>query len=142
MNDDQSPNRVVAIDLCSRGFHIWRVYINSMELLRSLSRLAVGTSAQKEDADLRNLVQLARTGVLRIAKTNTPLFISTISLDIMDTNSIEHRGSTMQLIAYIIRRVRRSRHLLICGSYSYTGSNDIASEFASSCRGGGQVFRP
>ena len=116
MNDDQSPNRAVAIDLCSRGFHIWRIYVNAMELLRSLSRLAVGTQAQKDNADLRHLIQLARTGVLHIAKTNTPLFISTISLDIMDTNSIEHRGSTMQLIAYIIRKVCCSRELLEYGS--------------------------
>ncbi|KAF8340747.1 uncharacterized protein EI90DRAFT_3151020 [Cantharellus anzutake] len=106
MSDDQSPHRATAIDLCSRGFHIWRIYVNAMDLLRSLSRLAVGTPAQKDSTQLRNLVQLARTSVLQIAKANTPLFISTISLDIMDTNSVEYRSSTMQLIAYIIRRDR------------------------------------
>ena len=35
-NDATSPYRVLAIDLCSRGFEIWQQYFDSMEALRSL----------------------------------------------------------------------------------------------------------
>lgn len=96
----------MAIELCSRGFHIWQNYVDAMELLRSLFRLASASPTQKEASQARILVQLARTGVLQIAASSTPLFISTISLDIMDTTSLDHRGSTMQLIAFVIRKVQ------------------------------------
>lgn len=51
------------------------------------------------------VAQHARSGVLHIAANDTPLFVSTITLDIMDATSVAHRNSTMQLIAFIIRKV-------------------------------------
>lgn len=106
LHDEHSPHRSVAIELASRGFHIWQNYVDAMDLLRSLFRLATGGPSHKDDVHLRSLAQSARAGVLQIASSNSPLFISTISLDIMDAESISHRSSTMHLLAFIIRKVR------------------------------------
>jgi rabconnectin-3b len=104
LHDDMCPHRAMSIELCSRGFHIWQNYTDAMELLRSLFRLA--SASPKEATQTRNLGQLARTSVLQIAASNTPLFITTISLDIMDPESLGHRSSTMQLVAFVIRKVQ------------------------------------
>lgn len=108
LHDESSPHRIVAVDLGARGFHIWQNYISAMELLRSLFRLAsnysVGSTSPPRTEGTRVLAQQARSGVMHIATHDTPLFISTISLDIMDATSVVHRNSTMQLIAFIIRK--------------------------------------
>lgn len=110
MLDESPAHRTVAVDLGARGFHLWQNYISAMELLRSLFRLTTHNSASGNppaDSDgARVVAQHARSGVLHIAASETPLFVSTISLDIMDATSIVHRNSTMQLIAFIIRKVR------------------------------------
>lgn len=110
LHDESSPHRAVAVDLGARGFHLWQNYISAMELLRSLFRLTTftsvaGTSSVDKEKG-RIIAQHARSGVLHIAASATPLFVSTISLDIMDATSVVHRNSTMQLIAFIIRKVR------------------------------------
>lgn len=108
LHDELSPHRIVSVDLGSRGFHIWQNYVSAMELLRALFRLAsgygVGTTSPAERENARVVAQHARTGVMHIAANDTPLFVSTISLDIMDATSVVHRNSTMQLIAFIIRK--------------------------------------
>ena len=88
-------------ELCSRGFQIWQHYVDAMDVLRGVFRLTM--TGRKENANNR-LGPIARLAVLQIAASNTPLFISTISLDIMDATSVEHRSSTMQLVAFIIRK--------------------------------------
>lgn len=112
LQDDLSEHRSVAVDLASRGFHIWQNYVSAMELLRSLFRLTTVTASSADDKDkARNIAQHARTGVLHIASSATPLFVSTISLDIMDATSVVHRNATMQLIAFIIRKVSQQSFL-------------------------------
>lgn len=108
LHDEVSPHRIVAVDLGARGFHIWQNYVSAMELLRALFRLAssygVGTASATERENTRVVAQHARSGVMHIAANDTPLFVSTISLDIMDAMSIVHRNSTMQLVAFVIRK--------------------------------------
>jgi len=101
--DDQSSYRVLAIDLCSRGFHVWQHYIDSMEILRSLFALA--TASRKNDVLSQNVGAQARAAVLSIATKNTPLFMSTLGLDILTPPTLEHRRSVMQIVVFLIRKV-------------------------------------
>lgn len=102
-NDDLSPHRALAIDLCSRGFEIWQQYFDAMEALRSLFTLA--TTSKKESINVRNPGPQARLAVLHIASSNSPLFMTTLSLDILHPRSIEYSKSVLQIIAFLIRKV-------------------------------------
>ena len=102
-NDATSPHRVLAIDLCSRGFEIWQQYFDSMEALRSLFVLA--TTTRKESISVKNPGPYARMAVLQIASSNSPLFVTTLSLDILHPRSLEYSKSILQIIAFLIRKV-------------------------------------
>ncbi|KAJ7119871.1 hypothetical protein C8R44DRAFT_878257 [Mycena epipterygia] len=102
LHDEQSLYRVLAIDLCSRGFHIWQHYIDAMEILRALFTLA--TSSRKETITAQNAGPQARLAVLQIASNNTPLFMTTLALDILNPLGMEHRKSVMQIVAFLIRK--------------------------------------
>jgi len=97
------PYRVLAIELCSRGFDIWQNYVDAKEMLRSLFVLA--TNAKKESISSQNVGPHARTAVLHIVTHNTSLFMTTLSLDILHPRDLEHRKSVMQLVAFLIRKV-------------------------------------
>ena len=99
LHDENCPHRVLAIDLCSRGFEIWQHHVDAMEVLRALFSLS--TSAERE----RNVGAQARVAVLQIASSNTPLFMTTLSLDILHPKSVQQRNSIMQLVAFLIRKV-------------------------------------
>ncbi|KAJ3575868.1 hypothetical protein NP233_g816 [Leucocoprinus birnbaumii] len=100
--DEKSSYRVLAIDLCSRGFNVWQHYIDSMEILRSLFMLA--TTSRKNDISTQNVGAQARAAVLFIATKNTPLFMSTLGLDILTPPTLEHRRSVLQIVAFLIRK--------------------------------------
>ncbi|KAI0320952.1 hypothetical protein OF83DRAFT_1102148 [Amylostereum chailletii] len=102
LHDDDISYKATAIDLCSRGFHIWQQYIDAMEMLRSLFTLA--TSGRKESVSTQNVGPHARQAVLHIVTNNTALFMTTLSLDIMNAQDVEHRRSVMQLVAFLIRK--------------------------------------
>jgi len=90
--------------MCSKGFHLWQNYADAVQLLRALFRLATPGADTAKDPQARALTQHARAVVLQLAEGNTPLFITTISLDIMDPKFAEHRSSTMLLVTFIIRK--------------------------------------
>ncbi|KXN83133.1 WD repeat-containing protein 7 [Leucoagaricus sp. SymC.cos] len=100
--DEKSSYRVLAIDLCSRGFTVWQHYIDSMEILRSLFMLA--TTSRKNDISPQNVGAQARAAVLFIATNNTALFMSTLGLDILTPPTLEHRRSVLQIVAFLIRK--------------------------------------
>ncbi|KAJ7276394.1 hypothetical protein B0H12DRAFT_1199167 [Mycena haematopus] len=102
LHDEQSLYRVLAIDLCSRGFHIWQHYIDAMEILRALFTLA--TSSRKETISAQNAGPQARLAVLQIASNNTALFMTTLALDILNPLGVDHRKSVMQILAFLIRK--------------------------------------
>ncbi|KAF7355313.1 WD-REPEATS-REGION domain-containing protein [Mycena sanguinolenta] len=102
LHDEQSLYRVLAIDLCSRGFHIWQHYIDAMEILRALFTLA--TSSRKETISAQNPGPQARLAVLQIASNNTALFMTTLALDILNPLGVDHRKSVMQILAFLIRK--------------------------------------
>ncbi|KIJ60314.1 hypothetical protein HYDPIDRAFT_177510 [Hydnomerulius pinastri MD-312] len=102
LHDDGSIHRALAIDLCARGFQIWQHYVDAMAMLRALCALA--TSARKENITVQNVGPQARAAVLQIASSNTPLFMTTLTLDILNPKTLEHRKSIMQLVAFLIRK--------------------------------------
>lgn len=95
--------RGLAVDLCSRGFTIWQNYVDVMEILRTLFMLS--TNASKQAITIQNLGVQARSAILQIASSDTPLFMTTLGLDILHPQSVEHRKSVMQIVAFLIRRV-------------------------------------
>ena len=104
LHDEASPHRALAIDLCSRGFPVWQQYVDAVDMLRALFTLA--TSSKKEGISMHNVGQQARTAVLQIASGNTPLFMTTLSIDILQPKSVQHRKSVMQLVIFLIHKVR------------------------------------
>jgi WD repeat-containing protein 7 len=103
LHDEKSIYRVLAIDLCARGFHVWQHYIDSMEILRSLIDLA--TSMRKDSISVQNVGSQARLAVLAIAGNSMPLLMGTMCLDILTPPSVEHRRSVLQILAFLIRKV-------------------------------------
>jgi hypothetical protein len=99
--------KALAIDLCSRGFSVWQHYIDAMEMLRSLFSLA--TSSKKESITAQNIGPQARQAVLQVVSNETGLFMTTLSLDILHPQSLEHRKSVLQLVAFLTRKVCRNR---------------------------------
>ena len=103
LHDEKSIYRVLAVDLCSRGFHVWQHYIDSMEILRSLINLS--TNMQKDSISVQNVGAQARLAVLAIAGNSMPLLMGTMCLDILTPPSVEHRRSVLQILAFLIRKV-------------------------------------
>ncbi|KAL5632661.1 hypothetical protein ACGC1H_005568 [Rhizoctonia solani] len=93
-------NRILSIELSSRGFQVWQHHVDAMEMLRALFGFAVTPSGGGKNVGGKE----ARAAVLQIAASSTPLFMTTLSLDITQPKSIEHRRATMQLVAFIIRK--------------------------------------
>ncbi|KAF8260917.1 hypothetical protein EI94DRAFT_1747183 [Lactarius quietus] len=94
--------KALAIDLCSRGFAVWQHYIDAMEMLRSLFNLA--TSSKKESITAQNIGPQARQAVLQVVTNHTGIFMTTLSLDILHPQSLEHRKSVLQLVAFLTRK--------------------------------------
>ena len=96
----------VAIELCRSGFSMWQHYFDATEVVRSLFALSTSSSSSSSnstnaDGDLRTL---ARAATLQIAAENTPLFMTTLSLDILHARSAAHCSATMRLVAFMVRK--------------------------------------
>ncbi|EKM49792.1 uncharacterized protein PHACADRAFT_265486 [Phanerochaete carnosa HHB-10118-sp] len=103
LHDEHCPYRILAIDLCSRGFPVWQQYVDAVEMLRALFGLA--TASRKDSSAIQPGVgQHARSAVLNIASGNSPLFMTTVSMDILHPKSVQHRKSVMQLVIFLIRK--------------------------------------
>jgi len=75
-----------------------------MEILRALFSLA--TTPRKEAISVQNVGAQARLAILQIASSNTALFMTTLGLDILTPPTLEHRRSVLQVVAFLIRKVR------------------------------------
>ncbi|GAK62187.1 uncharacterized protein PAN0_001c0385 [Moesziomyces antarcticus] len=92
----------VAVELCRRGFSMWQHYFDATEVVRALFALSTSTSASSSgESELRSL---ARSATLQIAAENTPLFMTTLSLDILHARSAAHCAATMRLVAFMVRK--------------------------------------
>jgi len=97
-DETSATHRHLAIELCSRGFQVWQHFVDATEILRALFSLAV-TGSKKESASVS-----ARQAIVQIASSNTPLFMTTLLLDILHPATVEHRKAIMQLVAFLIRK--------------------------------------
>lgn len=105
LHDDQSPHKALAIELCSKGFQTWQAYTDAMDLLRRLFHLATRKEPQASSSVTGSgIAAQARIAVLHIAGSNTPLFMTTLSMDILDAQSVEHRTSIMKLCVFMARK--------------------------------------
>ncbi|KAH9040230.1 hypothetical protein EDB84DRAFT_1587571 [Lactarius hengduanensis] len=71
-------------------------------MIRSLFNLA--TSSKKESITAQNIGPQARQAVLHVVTNNTGIFMTTLSLDILHPQSLEHRKSVLQLVAFLTRK--------------------------------------
>src|SRR5882757_1027200 len=102
-HDGRPTCRILAIEFCSRGFNTWQSYVDVTELLRSLFTLA--THTKKDGITTLNVGAAARSAVLQIASNNTPLVMTTLSMDILHVTDVQQRKSLMQMLAFLIRKV-------------------------------------
>ena len=103
LHDDRPTCKMLAIDLCSRGFDIWQSYVDVMGLLRSLFNLA--THTKKDGITTLNVGSAARSAVLQITSSDTPLVMTSLSMDILHVTDVQQRKSLMQMLAFLIRKV-------------------------------------
>lgn len=102
LHDDGKPDyQALALELCGRAFSVWQLYIDAMEAVRDIFSLASGRSASTP-ADLR---ATARTVALQVAAINTPLFMTTLTQDILQAQTADHRNASMKLVAFLVRKV-------------------------------------
>ncbi len=111
LHDENSTYRVLAIDLCSRGFHVWQHYVDAMEILRCLFNIA--TSCRKDSISLQNTGSQARLAVLSIASDHMPLLMNTLCLDVLSPPTMEHRRSVLQVVAFLIKKVILSMNFIV-----------------------------
>ena len=104
LHDENSTYRVLAIDLCSRGFHVWQHYVDAMEILRCLFNIA--TSSKKDSISIQNMGSQARLAVLSIASNHMPFVMNTLCLDVLNPPTMEHRRSVLQVVAFLIKKVK------------------------------------
>lgn len=98
------PNRThvgLAIELTSKSFATWQSYVDAMDLLR---RLFVLATHKEMSAGGPSVAALARLAVLHVASSNAPLFMSTLSMDILDAKTVEGRTSIMTLCVFMARK--------------------------------------
>ncbi|KDN40025.1 hypothetical protein K437DRAFT_227612 [Tilletiaria anomala UBC 951] len=75
-----------------------------MELVRVIFSVATATLDTGESTGLAELRTSARQATLQIAHDNTPLFMTTLSHDILQARSPAHCSATMRLVAFMVRR--------------------------------------
>ena len=75
-------------------------------MLRALFALATA-SRKDSSATQPGAGTQARAAVLHIAAGNSPLFMTTVSMDILHPKSVQHRKSVMALVIFLIHKVRR-----------------------------------
>ncbi|WWC92997.1 uncharacterized protein L201_007961 [Kwoniella dendrophila CBS 6074] len=98
----------LAIELCSKGFATWQSYIDPSELLRRLFYLSTNkefsSSSNSGYGGTTSIAAQSRLAVLHVASLNPALFMSTLSMDILDAKSVENRTSIMKLCVFISRK--------------------------------------
>ncbi|PWN24499.1 hypothetical protein BDZ90DRAFT_263340 [Jaminaea rosea] len=98
--------RLPALWLCVQGFSVWQNYVDAMALLRSLFTLAIDTH------DDVTASQAAKDAVIAIAEEHTPLFMTTLNLDLLalsggdghapSSSTAANGVRTMQLLSFLV----------------------------------------
>jgi hypothetical protein len=99
--EDNLVHQQLAIDLTGRGFDIWQNFIDPSDMLRSLFTIAVG---KDEDGRHQSIIAHARAAVIQLASTSGAIFITTITMDILDAKTIAQRNAIMKLCVFVARK--------------------------------------
>ncbi|GHJ83909.1 hypothetical protein NliqN6_0311 [Naganishia liquefaciens] len=99
--DDDSHLQQLAIDLAGRGFDIWQNFCDPSDMLRALFSLAV---RKDEDGRHHSPIAHARAAVIQLASTCGAIFITTITMDILDAKTIAQRNAIMKLCVFVARK--------------------------------------
>jgi hypothetical protein len=98
----------LAIELASKGFSTWQTFTDPAELLRRMFYLSThnitGSNDHNNGISNSSIAAQARLAVLHVASTNPALFMSTLSMDILDAKTVEGRKSIMKLCVYMARK--------------------------------------
>ncbi|KIR99396.1 hypothetical protein L804_03024 [Cryptococcus deuterogattii 2001/935-1] len=95
----------LAVELCSKGFTTWQSYVDPSDLLRRLFHLATNKEPPSMSShSSTSIAAQARLAILLVASSNPPLFMSTLSMDILDAKSAESRSSIMKLCVFMARK--------------------------------------
>ncbi|MBW0482340.1 hypothetical protein O181_022055 [Austropuccinia psidii MF-1] len=97
-----------ALEVCSKAFEIIQNYIDAIELVRNLFGWATGKSGEVSG----ELKGMAKHACLHVASVNTPLFMTTLSYDLIISRDANDRLSTMKLVVFMVRK----RPLVLHGS--------------------------
>ncbi|KAJ9120178.1 hypothetical protein QFC22_003077 [Naganishia vaughanmartiniae] len=99
--EDNLVQQQLAIDLTGRGFDVWQNFIDPSDMLRSLFTIAVG---KDEDGRHQSIIAHARAAVIQLASTSGAIFITTITMDILDAKTIAQRNAIMKLCVFVARK--------------------------------------
>lgn len=101
LKEGQPENQLKAIEFCAKGFQIWQSYVDPSDMLRALFGFVVA----KEDSKTTSaVISMARFSVLKLATTASALFITTLSMDVIDAETIAQRENVMKLCVFISRK--------------------------------------
>ncbi|EGG05180.1 uncharacterized protein MELLADRAFT_72228 [Melampsora larici-populina 98AG31] len=88
--------QIISLELCnSKSFEIIQHYIDAIELVRILFGLATRKG---------ELERLGRLACLNVGIINPPLFITTLSYDLVTSDDPEDRIATMKLVIFMLRK--------------------------------------
>ncbi|WVQ75054.1 hypothetical protein IAR50_004663 [Cryptococcus sp. DSM 104548] len=108
LHHPRCPHLPLAVELCSKGFTTWQTYVDPSNLLRRLFFLATNKEPPSMSPTILALSTTisaqARLAVLHVASSNPPLFMSTLSMDILDAKSAESRSAIMKLCVFMARK--------------------------------------
>lgn len=94
-------NRFLAIDYSFRGFDVWQNYVDPSDMLKALFGLAVPKDTKSVGSVV---VGHARVAVLHLAASASAIFVTTLSLGIVDASTVEEREAVMRLCIFIARK--------------------------------------
>ena len=98
LSNPASPLLPLSIELIQSAFQTWQTYLDPMDLLRLLFHLSTHNPPPP------SISAQARLAVLRIADQFPGLFMSTLSMDILDAKTAEGRTSIMKLCVFMARK--------------------------------------
>ncbi|KAJ3010098.1 UNVERIFIED_CONTAM: hypothetical protein HDU68_002329, partial [Siphonaria sp. JEL0065] len=118
--DVRSPQRMMAVELLSKGFKTWEAHVNAASVLRSIilttglqspsSNNAGGTPSRGVDsagsggAPSQALVMASRHAVVQIATINPALFITTVTFDFVHSKLVAERIGGLKLLGMFIAK--------------------------------------
>ncbi|OCF37103.1 hypothetical protein I316_01008 [Kwoniella heveanensis BCC8398] len=107
LHETKPDHLPLAVEICSKGFTTWQSYVDPSDLLRRLFHLATHkdfSTPSTTSSSSTSIAAQARLAVLHVASANPPLFMSTLSMDILDARSVEGRTSIMKLCVFMARK--------------------------------------